>query len=196
MKREREIESQSVESPTSTLPPDCTHLQLPPELIMRLLQPHHAPEQLHLCAGQGLCEQVRGHGIRAQVLRCDDPCIHRISQPEEPQVQVLHATMVLGILCHGQRGLVVNVELGRRGHRSAHFAQEVAHPHDLLASFNSSHILRFRGGKRDYGLLLTAPTDTTRSNTYQVASSRPAIVLVAPVVSISVGDEQSIDGGV
>ena len=162
---------------------------------MRLLQPHHAPEQLDLCTGQGLREQVRRHGIRAQVLRCDDSCIHCVSQPEEPQVQVLHATMVLGILCHRQRGLVVNVELGRRGHRSAHFAQEVAHPHDLLASFNSSHILRFCGGKRDYGLLLTAPTDTTRSNTYQVASGRPAVVLVAPMVRIGERDERGVDGG-
>ena len=66
---------------------------------------------------------------------------------------------------------------------------ELAHPQDLLASLNSRDVLCLSGEQSNQGLQPRTPGDCPRANLHHIASSRLAIVRIASMVCIRVGDE-------
>lgn len=83
---------------------------------------------------EGLGENVCGHVGCAQVFHSDDVALDDLAEEVVAQVEVLSFAAVAGLGDHLDGGLVVLVEGGGVGLRVAQFIEEVASPHDLLAS--------------------------------------------------------------
>ena len=97
-------------------------------------------------------------------------------KPVVPEIEVLHAAMVLRVLGDLDGGLVVDVERTRTD-REPHLCEEIAHPESLLSRCNSRDVLRFSGRQRLNGLQVdlgnVCQTRGQRSLNFRVRIGKP-----------------------
>ena len=109
-----------------------------------------------------------------------------IPEPVEPQIEVLHAAMMLGIFRNRERREVVDPELGGLGDLVPELREQVAKPEDLLPGRDRCDELRLRGGERNNGLETTRPGDRTCAHLDDIARGRATCVRAASMVRIGV----------
>ena len=85
-------------------------------------------------------EQVSNILASWNINRTDQRLLHCISEPVQPQIQVLHPSMMLRILWDINARLVVDKECWGVGRWIAKLSQDVPHPLDLLSCLNCCNV--------------------------------------------------------
>jgi hypothetical protein len=172
-------------SPAVTLPPDlgsgrssgCSQTQL-------------RPGSSNLDASQTLCKKVSGHVGCGHVVQHNLTRHNNVVQPVEAQVEVLHVSVVLGVLANLNCRLIVQKQEGRARDGEAKLPQQCAHPNNLLASRGSGNKLSLCGGEGHNGLKARRPLDGARADLDDVHTRRAAVVQVRAVISVGVHVER------
>ena len=121
----------------------------------------------------------------------DELLLISVAQPKEPQVQVLHTTVMLGVVDGGDGGLIVHVE-DERGcaiNVEVKLFEELAHPDDLLSGDGGSNKLGLSGRESDDALLLALPADRSRPYLQSIPRGGFACVDTSSVVGVAISDE-------
>jgi hypothetical protein len=169
-------ESMLPQAPTLTLSPD-----LGSGMSLGHCQTQLRQGSRNFDASERLGEQICGHARGGDVAHGDDARVHHVAQPEEAQVQVLHAPMVLRVARNLDHQLVFHEQEGGHVERIAKLAEERAHRDDLLAGGDDGDELGLCRGERNDGLEAQHPGDSTSAHLHDVGARRAAIVRVAAV---------------
>ena len=163
-------------------------------LVGRLDHPGPGAELTELDHPKGLGEQVC-----KLVLGVDVPCLDALvlraaSDEVVPHPDVLAPFMENGVLCQGQRGLVVHPELHRFSVSAEEITMQSSEPECLSRSGGGRYVLSLAAGQSHHLLLDRLPANEALAEEEEDPACALVGVDVAGVIAVAVPDEVCCPG--